>query len=246
MRNKIVAGNWKMNLDKEKALGLFNSLNREVVEGVEIIIAPASIYLSSFSENNPIIKLSAQNVSQNSNGAFTGEISSSMLSSLNISYCLVGHSERRTYQNESDELIFEKTKSLLDKGLKPIFCCGEILDDRKNNNAFYVVNKQLHSILNKLNKDQILNVVIAYEPVWAIGTGITASAEDAQEMHQYIRSLLSEKFGEDISSKISILYGGSCKPDNAKELFSQNDIDGGLIGGASLDSDSFLTIAKSF
>jgi triosephosphate isomerase len=246
MRNKIVAGNWKMNLDKEKALGLFNSLNREVVEGVEIIIAPASIYLSSFSENNPIIKLSAQNVSQNSNGAFTGEISSSMLSSLNISYCLVGHSERRTYQNESDELIFEKTKSLLDKGLKPIFCCGELLDDRKNNNAFHVVNKQLHSILNKLNKDQILNVVIAYEPVWAIGTGLTASAEDAQEMHQYIRSLLSEKFGKDISSKISILYGGSCKPDNAKELFSQNDIDGGLIGGASLDSDSFLTIAKSF
>jgi triosephosphate isomerase len=246
MRNKIVAGNWKMNLDKEKALDLFNSLNREVVEGVEIIIAPASIYLSSFSENNPIIKLSAQNVSQNSNGAFTGEISSSMLSSLNISYCLVGHSERRTYQNESDELIFEKTKSLLDKGLKPIFCCGEILDDRKNNNAFHVVNKQLHSILNKLNKDQILNVVIAYEPVWAIGTGLTASAEDAQEMHQYIRSLLSEKFGKDISSKISILYGGSCKPDNAKELFSQNDIDGGLIGGASLDSDSFLTIAKSF
>jgi triosephosphate isomerase len=246
MRNKIVAGNWKMNLDKEKALDLFNSLNRGVVEGVEIIIAPASIYLASFSENNPIIKLSAQNVSQNSNGAFTGEISSSMLSSLNISYCLVGHSERRTYQNESDELIFEKTKSLLDKGLKPIFCCGEILDDRKNNNAFHVVNKQLHSILNKLNKDQILNVVIAYEPVWAIGTGITASAEDAQEMHQYIRSLLSEKFGKDISSKISILYGGSCKPDNAKELFSQNDIDGGLIGGASLDSDSFLTIAKSF
>jgi triosephosphate isomerase len=246
MRNKIVAGNWKMNLDKEKALDLFNSLNREVVEGVEIIIAPASIYLSSFSENNPIIKLSAQNVSQNSNGAFTGEISSSMLSSLNISYCLVGHSERRTYQNESDELIFEKTKSLLDKGLKPIFCCGELLDDRKNNNAFHVVNKQLHSILNKLNKDQILNVVIAYEPVWAIGTGLTASAEDAQEMHQYIRSLLSEKFGKDISSKISILYGGSCKPDNAKELFSQNDIDGGLIGGASLDSDSFLTIAKSF
>lgn len=246
MRNKIVAGNWKMNLDKEKALDLFNSLNREVVEGVEIIIAPASIYLSSFSENNPIIKLSAQNVSQNSNGAFTGEISSSMLSSLNISYCLVGHSERRTYQNESDELIFEKTKSLLDKGLKPIFCCGELLDDRKNNNAFHVVNKQLHSILNKLNKDQILNVVIAYEPVWAIGTGLTASAEDAQEMHQYIRSLLSEKFGKDISSKIPILYGGSCKPDNAKELFSQNDIDGGLIGGASLDSDSFLTIAKSF
>ena len=246
MRNKIVAGNWKMNLDKEKALDLFNSLNREVVEGVEIIIAPASIYLSSFSENNPIIKLSAQNVSQNSNGAFTGEISSSMLSSLNISYCLVGHSERRTYQNESDELIFEKTKSLLDKGLKPIFCCGELLDDRKNNNAFHVVNKQLHSILNKLNKDQILNVVIAYEPVWAIGTGLTASAEDAQEMHQYIRLLISEKFGKDISSKISILYGGSCKPDNAKELFSQNDIDGGLIGGASLDSDSFLTIAKSF
>ena len=247
MRKKIVAGNWKMNLDLFEAEALFNDLNKnDSLKDVEVIIAPASIYLSSFSKSQNFIKLAAQNVSHHSNGAHTGEVSASMLSSINIEYCLVGHSERRIYQKESNQLIFDKAKSLLKGGISPIYCCGEVLDDRENGNAQNVFAEQLSLVLNELNSDDILNVIIAYEPVWAIGTGLTASAEDAQDMHHYIRSLIENKFGSKISENISILYGGSCKAENATELFSQNDIDGGLIGGASLKSNSFLSIAKSF
>ena len=247
MRKNIVAGNWKMNLDNQQAVDLFRSLNKNhESKDVEIIIAPASIYLSLFSKENLQVKLAAQNVSSNQNGAFTGEISSSMLSSFGVDYCIVGHSERRAYQKESNELIFEKIKSLIKNGVRPIFCCGELLEQRESNQAYDIVTTQLSLILNHLNKEEVLNMVIAYEPVWAIGTGLTASAQDAQKMHHHIRSLIEDKFGSNISEEISILYGGSCKPDNASELFSQKDIDGGLIGGASLDAESFIKIAKSF
>lgn len=247
MRKKIVAGNWKMNLDNHQAVELFRSLNKnQQIKDVEIIIAPASIYLSLFSQENLLIKLAGQNVSSHQNGAFTGEISSSMLSSLDVDYCIVGHSERRAYHKESNQLVFEKTKALIKNGVRPIFCCGELLQERKLNKAYEVVSTQLSLVLNQFTKEEMLNMVIAYEPVWAIGTGLTASAQDAQQMHQHIRSLIEDKFGSNVSEEISILYGGSCKPENASELFSQKDIDGGLIGGASLDAESFIEITKAF
>jgi triosephosphate isomerase len=247
MRKKIVAGNWKMNLDNHQAVELFRSLNKnQEIKDVEIIIAPASIYLSLFSQENLVIKLAGQNVSSHQNGAFTGEVSSSMLSSLGVGYCIVGHSERRAYQKESNQLVFEKTKALIKNGIRPIFCCGELLQERKLNKAYEVVSNQLSLVLNQFSKEEMLNMVIAYEPVWAIGTGLTASTQDAQQMHQHIRSLIEDKFGSNVSEEISILYGGSCKPENASELFSQKDIDGGLIGGASLDAESFIKITKAF
>ena len=236
-----------MNLDNHQAVELFRSLNKnQEIKDVEIIIAPASIYLSLFSQESLVIKLAGQNVSSHQNGAFTGEVSSSMLSSLGVDYCIIGHSERRAYQKESNQLVFEKTKALIKNGIRPIFCCGELLQERKLNKAYEVVSTQLSLVLNQFTKEEMLNMVIAYEPVWAIGTGLTASAQDAQQMHQHIRSLIEDKFGSNVSEEISILYGGSCKPKNASELFSQKDIDGGLIGGASLDAESFIKITKAF
>ena len=247
MRKKIVAGNWKMNLDSREAHLLFEELNNyPSFEGVNLIIAPPSIYLDSFSKHKQNIHLAAQNVSAHLNGAYTGQISSSMLSAMNLNYCIVGHSERRIYNNESNEQIFQKAKSLLDHNIQPILCCGELLEDREAGDAFKVVEQQLSLELTKFTKQQMSNVIVAYEPVWAIGTGVTASSDDAQQMHQFIRTLISTHFDNQLANEISILYGGSCKPNNAKELFSQNDIDGGLIGGASLKFDSFISIAKSF
>ena len=246
MRKKIVAGNWKMNLNKLDAVELFKSLESNIYPtDVEVIIAPPSIYLDSFS-NASNLKIASQDVSQNSNGAFTGEFSSEMLFSINLRFAIVGHSERRVFHNESDEMIFNKVKSLINSGLTPIFCCGESLDDRNNGIQFDVVNSQLSNILNNLSSSVFEKIIIAYEPVWAIGTGLTAEPSDAQAMHSYIRNTIANKFTTKTSEQISILYGGSCKPANSKELFSMKDIDGGLIGGASLDSNSFLAIVNSF
>jgi triosephosphate isomerase len=246
MRKKIVAGNWKMNLNKRDAVELFKSLESSVYPpNIEVIIAPPSIYLDSFS-NASNLKIASQDVSQNSNGAYTGEFSSEMLFSINLRFAIVGHSERRVLHNESDEMIFNKVKSLLNNRLTPIFCCGESLDDRNNGIQFDVVNSQLSNILNNLSSSDFEKIIIAYEPVWAIGTGLTAEPSDAQAMHSYIRNTIANKFTTKTSEQISILYGGSCKPANSKELFSMKDIDGGLIGGASLDSNSFLAIVNSF
>tara|TARA_B100000497_G_C7616466_1_gene370277 strand:- start:244 stop:984 length:741 start_codon:yes stop_codon:yes gene_type:complete len=246
MRKKIVAGNWKMNLNKSEADILFNDLESKTYpDDVEVIIAPASIYLDSFS-NASKVSISSQDVSANNNGAFTGEFSAEMLSSINLRFAIVGHSERRTFHKETDLLIFQKVEMLLKHGITPIFCCGESLSDRESKNHSNVVKSQLSQILSKLSSEEFSKIVIAYEPVWAIGTGLTADPEDAQEMHSFIRSLVFEAFGSEISELISILYGGSCKPSNAKELFSMDDIDGGLIGGASLDSESFEAIINSF
>lgn len=246
MRKKIVAGNWKMNLNKLDAVELFKSLESSVYPpDIEVIIAPPSIYLDSFSSASNL-KIASQDVSQNSNGAYTGEFSSEMLFSINLRFAIVGHSERRVFHNESDEMIFNKVKSLLKNGLTPIFCCGESLDDRNNGIQFDVVNSQLSNILNNLSSSDFEKIIIAYEPVWAIGTGLTAEPSDAQAMHSYIRNTIANMFTTKTSEQISILYGGSCNPANSKELFSMKDIDGGLIGGASLNSNSFLAIVNSF
>ena len=247
MRRNIVAGNWKMNLNHPDSTRLIDEINtREIHSDTELIVAPPSIYLSSFNKKQHHFSLSAQNIHFEENGAFTGEISAEMLSSLNINYAIVGHSERRSLFHETDEIIFKKVESLLKYKVTPIFCCGELKEEREEGRAFEVVSNQLNNLLTHLNEDQIKKVIIAYEPVWAIGTGLTASPEDAQKMHQHIRGSIADQFSIETAENISILYGGSCKPENAKDIFSQDDIDGGLIGGASLDCKSFLSIANSF
>ena len=247
MRRNIVAGNWKMNLNHSDSTQLIDEINtKEIHPDVELIVAPPSIYLSSLHKKQHHFSLSAQNIHFEENGAFTGEISAEMLSSLNINYAIVGHSERRSMFHETDEIIFKKVKSLLKYNISPIFCCGESKEEREEGRAFDVVSNQLNYLLSDLNEDQIRKIIIAYEPVWAIGTGLTASPEDAQKMHKHIRESLADQFSLKTAENIPILYGGSCKPKNAKDIFSQDDIDGGLIGGASLDCNSFLSIANSF
>ena len=248
MRKRIVAGNWKMNMNNSDARVLFESLNNsQIASSVDIIVAPPSIYLSEFvGKKNKHICLAAQNCSDSENGAYTGEISASMLYSIGVEYCLVGHSERRQYQNESDILIKQKVNVLLENKVTPIFCCGENLDKRESGDFYKVIQSQLENSLFHLSNSEIKEVVIAYEPVWAIGTGVTASPGQAQEIHAFIRSLLVERYSLETAEEISILYGGSCNASNAKELFMNKDVDGGLIGGAALDVDSFSAIIKSF
>jgi len=249
MRKKIVAGNWKMNKTRVEVDAFFDQLLNSNYDGeAELIICPPSIYLNGLPQKSASknIGVGAQNCHYESFGAYTGEVSSDMLKELDVKYCILGHSERRTYFNESDEEIGKKVSSVLNSGVIPIFCCGEKLDERQSDIHFQVVEEQLSEALFSLDPDEMLKVIIAYEPIWAIGTGVTASPNQAQEMHAHIRKLISNQFGNDLADKISILYGGSCKPDNASELFSCKDIDGGLIGGASLETDSFLAIANSF
>lgn len=252
MRKKIVAGNWKMNNTFEQADDLLNDIFQYIEddkpENVDVIVCPPFTYLEIATDlaEESEFSIGAQNVSENSFGAFTGEISAPILKSLGVDYCIVGHSERRKYFNESNELLAKKIDVLLDNNVRPIFCCGEQLADRESSKHFDVVKEQIKESLFNLNKDEFMNIIIAYEPVWAIGTGITASPEQAQEMHAFIRSLITEKYGNDVAEEISILYGGSCKPSNAKQLFEKSDVDGGLIGGASLIVDDFFAIIKSF
>ena len=248
MRKRIVAGNWKMNMNNSEAQALFESLNNtKIVTSIEVIVAPPSLYLSEFArKKGKQLNLAAQNCSDNENGAYTGEISASMLCSIGVKYCIVGHSERRQYQKESDLLLKQKVDALLKNKVIPIFCCGENLDKRKSGDFYQVIQDQIENSLFHLTDSQIKEVVIAYEPIWAIGTGVTASSGQAQEIHAFIRALLVEKYSLQTADEISILYGGSCKASNAKELFMNSDVDGGLIGGAALDPDSFLAITESF
>jgi len=246
MRKKIVAGNWKMNLNLQEASELYKGLNQtSFPNDVEIIVAPPSLYLSQFSKVQNNISLAGQNVNDNEKGAFTGEISAEMLSSIRLKYCIIGHSERRAIYKESNAQIKSKLDLLLKNNITPILCCGETLQERESGNAFTTVLEQIKEATKHLSAEDYKKVILAYEPVWAIGTGVTASSEQAQEMHAAIRTYLAETIGN-VSAEISILYGGSCKPENAKELFACNDIDGGLIGGAALKVDSFTAIAHSF
>lgn len=252
MRKKIVAGNWKMNLDYSQAKNLLHDLiqNKDKFNAdTEVVICPSSPYLGVFAElvaAHDWIKLGSQNAYFVDSGAFTGEVSPVQLKSLNIKYCLVGHSERRDNFNEDYSLLAKKVKALINHHITPIFCCGEQLQVRNSNVYREFVMKQLEDSLFSLSAQDIAKCVIAYEPIWAIGTGQTASSEQAQEIHGLIRARLESNFGDKIANQVPILYGGSCKPDNAKELFSQKDIDGGLIGGASLVGKDFCAISNSF
>jgi triosephosphate isomerase len=251
MRKKIVAGNWKMNMDYAEGISLFSEIvnmvrDEQKGDQVAVICAPY-IHLNSLAKlGGNTVKIGAQNCHQNESGAYTGEISAKMVKSVGADYVIVGHSERRQYYAESDALLLEKTHIVLKNNLIPIFCIGETLDERNNGSYFDVIKSQLTNGLFSLSADDFSKVVVAYEPVWAIGTGLTASSAQAQEVHAFIRQQIAAQYGEDLAENTSILYGGSCNPKNAAELFSQKDIDGGLIGGASLKSRDFTDLVKTF
>ena len=250
MRKPVIAGNWKMNKTIKEAIELVNSLKRELIDiqEVEIVVCPVYTALSDISDLliDSNISLGAQNVYWEPSGAFTGEISPAMLKDAGCKYVIIGHSERRKYFNESDQTVNKRIKAAQGVDLIPIFCVGETLEEREADKTIDVVKRQLAGGLEGLEKDALLNLIIAYEPVWAIGTGKTATPEQAQEVHSFIRNWLHENCSEEVASDLRILYGGSVKPANIKELMQQSDIDGALVGGASLDSSSFVGIVKNF
>ena len=236
-----------MNMSSDQANQFISELEKsDWPKSVDAIIAPPNIYLTDLCEISDQVKIAAQNCHSEKSGAYTGEVSAPMILAIGVSYCLVGHSERREYFKETGSFLKEKVDSLLSEGLTPIYCCGEVKSERENGTYFSVIKNQLEESVFHLANDEIVKLVIAYEPVWAIGTGLTATAVEAQEMHAFIRKTLSDKYGDEVAQSISILYGGSCKPANASELFSCEDVDGGLIGGASLEVGSFVQIAQSF
>lgn len=250
MRKNIVAGNWKMNTTVAEGIELAQAVaakSSEVPSSVQLIIAPPFTHLVPVSQaiKGTAIGLSAQNCADKEKGAYTGEVSADMLVSAGCTYTILGHSERRQYYGETDATLVDKVKLAISKGLSPIFCVGENLEEREAGRHFDVVSSQIRNVLYTLSGEEMSKVIIAYEPVWAIGTGKTASAAQAQEIHACIRKVVAEKFGA-LAEDITILYGGSCKPSNAKELFACPDIDGGLIGGAALKADDFIAIALSF
>ena len=253
MRKKIVAGNWKMNMTYEEGQILtseiVNMFKDEAIQGVTIVLNPPFPHIHPVKKligTTENVGLGAQNCSDKESGAFTGEVSAKILASFGVEYVILGHSERREYFKESNELLAAKVKQALAHGLIPIFCCGESLEIRNAGTHEPNVKFQLTESLFHLSPEDFSKVVIAYEPIWAIGTGKTATADQAQEMHLALRRHISSKYGKEIAENTSILYGGSANPGNAKELFSKPDVDGGLIGGASLKSRDFIEIAKSF
>ncbi len=249
MRQKIVAGNWKMNTSLKDGMELaaaVNSLASKKTSEALVIIAPPFTHLAEIKKILSVVKLSAQNCASEESGAFTGEVSVSMLKSAGVEYIIIGHSERRAYFHEDNAVLAKKVNLALSIRIKPIFCIGEILPERNANKHFEVVKSQLAEGLFHLTPEEFANIVIAYEPVWAIGTGVTASPAQAQEMHKFIRTEINKKYSVKTADNTTILYGGSCKGSNAKELFSNPDVDGGLIGGASLKADEFLLIVNAF
>ncbi|MEM9548243.1 MAG: triose-phosphate isomerase [Bacteroidota bacterium] len=247
-RRNIAAGNWKMNTTISEGVALYNALStQEIPDDVVVITGAPFIHLGALKAiQHPSIKIAAQNCYFKNSGAFTGEVSPPMLADLGVDYVILGHSERREYFNETNALLAQKTNAALENGLQVIFCCGEPLEIRKEGTQNAYVSKQLEEGLFHLDTSQLDNVVIAYEPIWAIGTGETASPEQAQDMHAHIRSLIAQKYSDTAAQNTSILYGGSVKPANAKEIFGQQDVDGGLVGGASLKADMFGEIIRSF
>lgn len=248
MRTKIVAGNWKMNKNLQQTEELLAELSAKLPDtDADVIVAPTFVNLQAAKQalQDSKIQVAAQNMHFAESGAYTGEISADMLLGLDVDIVILGHSERRAYFGEDDALLAKKVKTAVEKGLKVIFCFGEELDDRKSGNHFSVVESQLKNALFELKASAWSNIVLAYEPVWAIGTGETASPEQAQEMHAFIRKTIADGFNASIAEDVSILYGGSVKPGNAKEIFSKPDVDGGLIGGASLVAKDFTDIIKA-
>lgn len=251
MRKKIVAANWKMNLTLEDGKTLVENILSslpELNESKQVVIAPPFLHITQSAQlldEYEHIHIGAQNVASEASGAFTGEVSANMLNSAGVQYIIIGHSERRQYFKEDDAVLVKKIDLALSNNLQVIFCCGEPLDIRDANTQNEFVAKQIEAALYHLNAEQLKNVVIAYEPIWAIGTGRTATSAQAQEMHAHIRHTLSEKYGNEAAESMSILYGGSCNDKNAKELFACADVDGGLIGGASLKAETFLPIINA-
>ncbi len=251
MRKQIAAANWKMNLTYQQGTALLQSVvttDITLKENHVAIFAVPFPYLEmaiDTVQHKKNYSISAQNCSDKKSGAFTGEVSAEMLRSIGLTYCLVGHSERREYFGESNSMLAEKLNLCLANGITPIFCCGEALKTREQNQQDTFVEQQLRESLFHLSADDVLKIVIAYEPIWAIGTGKTASTEQAQEMHAHIRSVLIKQYGDPIAEQISILYGGSVKASNAREIFASKDVDGGLVGGASLIAAEFIEIIKS-
>ncbi|MBR2624091.1 MAG: triose-phosphate isomerase [Paludibacteraceae bacterium] len=251
MRKNIVAGNWKMNKTLQEGVALAKEL-KDALNGAkpncEVVIAPPFIHLASVADavKGSVVKVAAQNCSDKESGAYTGEVSPAMVVSTGASYVILGHSERRSYYGETNAVVKAKVDAAIGNGLNPIVCVGEVLEERENGKFFDVVSAQVKESLFHLDASVFGKVVIAYEPVWAIGTGKTATAEQAQEMHAFIRNLIAEKYGSEVAENTSILYGGSCKPSNAKELFANKDVDGGLIGGASLKAADFMGIITAF
>jgi triosephosphate isomerase (TIM) len=251
MRKNIVAGNWKMNLKRDEGLNLVNDVINLLPSDnkVEVVFAPSFIHL--YKANKMCLGLdkvntASQNVGKEEKGAFTGEVSAEMIKSANVKYAIIGHSERREYFKETNEDLKQKIDVSLKNNLEVIFCCGESLNQREEGVHFNCIKSQISESLFHLLSDDFRKIVIAYEPIWAIGTGVTSSSDQAEEIHKFIRKIIAQKYGEELSNSTSILYGGSCNPTNAKELFSKDNIDGGLIGGASLNAESFIEIIKSF
>ncbi|MFC1490127.1 triose-phosphate isomerase [Candidatus Latescibacterota bacterium] len=249
MRKTIIAGNWKMNTNHLEAIELSKGILERVsdVRDIEIVVCPTFTSLSSVGEvvKGSNIALGAQNMHWKEKGAYTGEISANMLLTLGCEYVILCHSERRLYFHETDDICALKVTSCLESGLTPIFCVGETQKEREDGITEKVVERQIRGALDKLSPEKFDGTVVAYEPVWAIGTGLTATAEQAQEVHAFIRSILRDIFGADVAEKTRIQYGGSMKPSNAEELLGQPDIDGGLIGGAALDAESFEGIIRA-
>jgi triosephosphate isomerase (TIM) len=248
MRKKIVAGNWKMNNGLSETIELINDLKQNLSDSdVKVMIAPSYPFLKTAVDQvgDGSIEVISQNINDNKSGAFTGEVSIDMLNSIGVNTTLIGHSERRAYYNEDDTLLLKKINLALESNMDIIFCFGEELKDRKSNTYFDIVKAQLENTVMKLEPNSWKNIVLAYEPIWAIGTGETASAEQAQEIHKFVRNCISEHFSSEIADNVPILYGGSVKPSNAVEIFNKKDVDGGLIGGAALNAHDFVEIIKA-
>ena len=250
MRKNIVAGNWKMNKNLQEGIALAKELNEAFTAdkpNCDVLICTPFIHLASVTPivDEAIIGVGAENCADKVSGAYTGEVSASMVASTGAKYVILGHSERRSYYGETVEILEEKVKLALANGLTPIFCIGEVLEERQAEKQNEVVAAQLASVFT-LSAEDFGKIILAYEPVWAIGTGLTATPEQAQDIHAYIRSLIVEKYGQEVAENCSILYGGSCKPSNAKELFANPDVDGGLIGGAALKVSDFKGIIDAF
>ena len=251
MRKKIVAGNWKMNKNLQEGIELVKEINAMLVAekpNCDVVVCTPFIHLASVTPlvDQNLVGIGAENCADKASGAYTGEVSASMIASTGAKYCILGHSERRAYYHETDEILKEKVQLALENGLTPIFCVGEVKEERVSGFQNQVVKGQLEGGLFNLSAEDFGKIVIAYEPVWAIGTGLTATAEQAEEMHAFIRSEIAAKYGQQVADDCSILYGGSCKASNAKELFANPNVDGGLIGGASLKAADFKGIIDAW
>lgn len=251
MRKKIVAGNWKMNTTLQEGVALAKEVN-EALKGAEpkcdVVIAVPFTHLASINAviDQNKLGLGAENCADHKSGAYTGEVSAPMVASTGATYVILGHSERRQYYGETSEILKEKVALALENKLTPIFCIGEVLEERENGTYNNVVKKQIEEALFNLSAEDFGKIILAYEPVWAIGTGKTATDDQAEDMHAFIRGVIADRYGKEVAENTSILYGGSCKPSNAPQLFAKPDVDGGLIGGASLDAESFMGIVNAF